>query len=140
MDLCSRKIFGWATGEHNDRERARRALHMTFRQRRMKLDGLIHPTDRGSPHSSGDCTGYLIPRWILPGMRRSGNCHDNAPAERSMGALRTELAPPERHSTREESCRSIFEFIEGFYNSGRHHSSLGYPSPDEYERRLSVQA
>ena len=140
MDLCSRKIIGWATGIHNDRELARRALHMAFRNRRMEKNGLIHHTDRGSPYASGDYTGDLIPRGILPSMSRSGNCYDNAPAESFMSTLKMELVPPEGYSSREEAHRSIFEYIEGFYNTWRKHSSLGYLSPDEYERRLSVQA
>jgi transposase InsO family protein len=140
MDLCSRKIIGWATGQHNDRELARRALHMAFRHRRMELGGLIHHTDRGSPYASGDYTGDLTPRGILPSMSRSGNCYDNAPAESFMSTLKMELVPPEGYSTREEARRSIFEYIEGFYNTWRKHSSLGYLSPVEYERRLSFQA
>jgi putative transposase len=140
LDLCSRKIVGWAAGEHNDRELARRALHMAFQNRRMERGKLIHHTDRGSPYASGDYTGDLIPRGILPSMSRSGNCYDNAPAESFMSTLKMELVPPEGYSTREEAKRSIFEYIEGFYNTWRKHSSLGYLSPDEYERRLSVQA
>jgi putative transposase len=140
LDLCSRKIVGWGMGEHNDRELARRALHMALRNRRMEREGLIHHTDRGSPYASSDYTGDLIPRGILPSMSRSGNCYDNAPAESFMSTLKMELVPPEGYSTREEAHRSIFEYIEGFYNTWRKHSSLGYLSPDEYERRLSVQA
>ena len=140
MDLCSRKIIGWATGERNDRELARRALHMAFRNRRMERGGLIHHTDRGSPYASGDYTGDLTHRGILPSMSRSGNCYDNAPAESFMSTLKRELVPLEGYSTREEAHRAIFEYIEGFYNTWRKHSSLGYLSPDEYERRLSVQA
>jgi putative transposase len=140
MDLCSRKIVGWGTGENNDRALARRALHMAFRNRRLKRGGLIHHTDRGSPYASGDYTGDLHPRGILPSMSRSGNCYDNAPAESFMSTLKMELVPPEGYSTREEAHRAIFEYIEGFYNTWRKHSSLGYVSPHEYERRLSVQA
>jgi putative transposase len=140
MDLCSRKIVGWATGENNDRALARRALAMALRDRRVDRDSLIHHTDRGSPYASGDYTGDLTHHGILPSMSRSGNCYDNAPAESFMSTLKMELVPPEGYSTREEARRSIFEYIEGFYNTWRKHSSLGYLSPDEYERRLSVQA
>jgi putative transposase len=140
MDLCSRKIVGWATGENNDRALARRALAMALRDRRVDRDSLIHHTDRGSPYASGDYTEDLTHHGILPSMSRSGNCYDNAPAESFMSTLKMELVPPEGYSSREEAHRSIFEYIEGFYNTWRKHSSLGYLSPDEYERRLSVQA
>jgi putative transposase len=140
MDLCSRKIVGWSDGENNDRHLALRALHKAFRNRRLEKKGLIHHTDRGGPYASGDYTGELFPRGILPSMSRSGNCYDNAPAESFMSTLKMELVPPEGYSTREEAHQSIFEYIEGFYNTWRKHSSLGYVSPDEFERRLSVQA
>jgi transposase InsO family protein len=140
MDLCSRKIVGWATGENNDRALARRALAMALRDRLVDGDSLIHHTDRGSPYASGDYTGDLTHHGILPSMSRSGNCYDNAPAESFMSTLKMELVPPEGYSSREEAHRSIFEYIEGFYNTWRKHSSLGYLSPVEYERRLSVQA
>jgi putative transposase len=140
IDLCSRKIVGWSDGEHNDRHLALQALHMAFRNRRLERDGLIHHSDRGGPYASGEYTGELFPRGILPSMSRSGNPYDNAPAESFMSTLKMELVPPGGYSTREEAHKAIFEYIEGFYNTWRKHSSLGYLSPDEYERRLSVQA
>jgi putative transposase len=100
MDLCSWKIVGWSDGEQNDRYLALQALHMAFRNRRVKEKGLIHHTDRGSPYASGDYTGELFPRGILPNMSRSGNCYDNASAESFMSTLKMELVPPEGYSTR----------------------------------------
>jgi transposase InsO family protein len=140
MDLCSRKIVGWADGEHNDRGLARRALQEALRQRRVVREVLIHHTDRGSPYASGEYRGDLSDHGILPSMSRSGNCYDNAPAESFMSTLKMELVPPEGYRTREEAHQAIFEFIEGFYNTWRKHSSLGFKSPNEFERQLSVQA
>lgn len=140
MDLCSRKIVGWADGEHNDRDLARRALQEALRQRCVVREVLIHHTDRGSPYASGEYRGDLSDHGILPSMSRSGNCYDNAPAESFMSTLKMELVPPEGYRTREEAHQAIFGFIEGFYNTWRKHSSLGFKSPNEFERQLSVQA
>jgi putative transposase len=140
MDLCSRKIVGWSDGSQNDRELARRALQNTLRQRLVNREMLIHHTDRGSPYGSDDYRKDLSDHGILPSMSRSGNCYDNAPAESFMSTLKMELVPTEGYSTREEAHKAIFEYIEGFYNTWRKHSSLGFKSPNEFERQLSVQA
>ena len=140
MDLCSRKIVGWSDGEHNDRNLARRTLQAALRQRPVVRDVLIHHTDRGSPYASDEYRGDLAAHGILASMSRSGNCYDNAAAESFMSTLKRELVPPEGYSTREEAHRAIFGYIEGFYNTWRKHSSLGYMSPNEFERQLSVSA
>jgi putative transposase len=140
MDLCSRKIVGWSDGEHNDRYLARRALQPALRQRQVVRGMLIHHTDRGSPYASDEYRGDLLAQGIQASMSRSGNCYDNAPAESFMSTLKMELIPPEGYRTREEAHRAIFEYIEGFYNTWRKHSSLGFMSPNEFERQLSVSA
>jgi transposase InsO family protein len=109
MDLCSRKIVGWATREHIDRDLARRALHMALRQRRVNEEALTHHTDRGSPYTGDDYRGDLSHHGILPSMSRSGNRHHNAPAESSISTLKMELVPPEDYPTREEAHQAIFE-------------------------------
>ena len=140
MDLCSRKIVGWATGKHIDRDLVCRALQMALQRRHVERGRMIYHSDRGSQYASDDYQGDLSNHEILPSMSRSGNCYDNAPAESFMSTLKMELVPPEGYATREEAHRSIFEYTEGFYNTWRKHSSLGYLSPDEFERHLSVQA
>jgi transposase InsO family protein len=66
-------------------------------------------------------------------MSGKGNCYDNAVAESFFHTLKTELVYFEDYQTREESRRSIFEYIEVFYNRERRHSALNYMSPVNFE-------
>jgi transposase InsO family protein len=67
-------------------------------------------------------------------MSGKGNCYDNAVAESFFHTLKTELVYFEDYQTREESRRSIFEYIEVFYNRERRHSALNYVSPVNFEQ------
>jgi putative transposase len=71
-------------------------------------------------------------------MSRPGNCLDNAVAESLFHTLKTELVYHEHYRTREQARAAIFEFIEGFYNRTRLHSTLGYQSPEDYEKISTV--
>jgi putative transposase len=70
-------------------------------------------------------------------MSRPGNCLDNAVAESFFHTLKTELVYQQLYRTREEARRAIFEYVEGFYNRSRLHSTLDYRSPEEYERSVA---
>jgi len=68
-------------------------------------------------------------------MSGTGNCYDNAPMESFFSTLKCEQIHFQDYNTRVEAKTDIFVYIEGFYNRTRRHSSLGYLSPDEFERR-----
>jgi transposase InsO family protein len=74
---------------------------------------------------------------MLCSMSRKGECLDNAVAESFFGTLKTELVDHEDYRTKEEARRSLFQYIEIFYNRRRRHSYLGYISPAEYEARYA---
>ncbi len=65
---------------------------------------------------------------------RKGECWDNAVAESFFATIKAELIDRQSWPTRTEVHAAIFDYIEGWYNSRRRHSSLGYLSPDEFER------
>jgi len=135
LDLCSRRVIGWAMREKPDQQLTLAALAMAIRQRRIR-PGLIHHSDQGAQYS---CVAYqqeLATRDIMPSMSRRGNCYDNAVAESFFSTLKNELVHHQTYHTRDEASREIFAFIEGFYNRQRLHQSLGYLSPLEFERRL----
>ncbi len=67
-------------------------------------------------------------------MSRTGNCYDNAPMESFFSTLKNEQVHLQDYQTRQEAKTDIFAYIEGFYNRTRRHSSLGYLSPEEFER------
>ncbi len=66
-------------------------------------------------------------------MGRTGSALDNAMAESFVSTLKAELVDRHRFPTREAARTAIFEYVEGFYNRSRRHSSLGYESPEDYE-------
>jgi transposase InsO family protein len=72
-------------------------------------------------------------------MSRKGDCYDNAPMESWFKSLKVERVNLRRYATREEARADIFSYVETFYNPRRLHSSLGYVSPREFERRFAAR-
>ena len=132
IDLCSRKIVGWATSDSLAAELSCRALRMAVVQRQPGAP-VLHHSDRGVQYACDDYQGLLARHGLEGSMSRRGNCYDNAVMESFFGTLKTELVHHENYSTREAARQSLFEYIEVFYNRQRRHSSLGYVSPAAYE-------
>jgi putative transposase len=134
LDLGSRKVVGWAAADHLKSELAQRALRNAL-ESRGPGEGLLHHSDRGVQYA---CSGYrdlLAAHGIEASMSRKGDCWDNAAMESFFSTLKRELVHREAYATREEARRSLFEYIEVFYNRRRLHSTLGYLSPVQYEER-----
>ena len=85
-------------------------------------------------------TEKLKANGFIASMSRRGNCYDNAPMESFFHTLKTELVYHEVYETRDQARRSIFEWIEAFYNRQRIHSSLGYKTPLEKEQEYVLDA
>ena len=98
---------------------------------------MLHHSDRGSQYASDDYQGLLAAHGITASMSRAGDCYDNAVMESFFGTLKTELVHHEPYATRDQARASIFEYIEGFYNRTRLHSTLGYRSPEAFEASLN---
>jgi len=120
--------------ERIDRKLALDALRMALAQRHPQ-PGLIHHSDRGSQYASGDYQRLLAQHGLCGSMSRRGDCWDNAVAESFFASLKLELVYQVQWRTRAEARTAIFEYLELFYNRRRRHSSLGYLSPVEFERR-----
>ena len=137
LDLFSRRIVGWATSDRVPQTLALEALTMAIARRRPE-SGLIHHSDRGGQYASAAYQDLLDRHGLVASMSRPANCLDNAVAESFFHTLKTELVYHEHYRTREAARLAIFEWIEGFYNRTRLHSTLGYRSPEEYETIASV--
>lgn len=142
MDLCSRKIVGWAMDERMTTDLVTRALYMACR-RRQPAPGLLHHSDRGSQYASHDYQRVLAAYGMVGSMSRRGNCYDNAPIESFWGTLKTEAPDADqRWATRQQAKTAIFTYLEGFYNHRRLGcplgATLGYQSPDQFERLLTL--
>jgi transposase InsO family protein len=136
LDTCSRRIVGWSVSESLERELAVSALEKALASRR-PAPGLVHHTDRGSQYASGDYRDLVEQTGLVFSMSRKGDCWDNAMAESFFKTLKVELGS--RFPSRQQARRELFEYIEGFYNTRRLHSGIGYRSPAEYERLVALQ-
>jgi len=136
LDLCSRRVVGWAMADHMRSDLVGDALQMALAQRRPGR-GLLHHSDRGVQYASDLYQGLLMDHGIDCSMSRRGNCYDNAVMESFFGTLKTELVHHERYATHAQARASIFEYIEIFYNRQRLHSTLGYQSPEAFEAGLN---
>lgn len=132
LDACSRKVVGWSMADHLRTELVTDALQMALWRRRPP-SGVIHHSDRGSQYTALTFGERLKEAGVFPSMGRVGSALDNAMAESFVSTLKAEL--PERlFPTREAARIAVFDYVEGFYNLTRRHSSIGYMSPADYER------
>lgn len=137
IDLYSRAVVGWSMSERMQTSLVNDALIAAIWQRKPPK-GLIWHTDRGSQYASESHRLLLAQHGIVQSMSRKGNCWDNAVSESFFHTLKTELIHHESYPTREEAKKSVFEYIEVFYNRQRLHSKNGYLSPVDFELRLKV--
>ena len=133
MDLYSRKIVGWALARNMAVEMVKNALMMAI-GRRKPGNGLIHHSDRGIQYACDEYRRLLQNHGMISSMSRSGNCLDNAVAERFFCTLKNESLLNWQNMSAEEVKHDIVDYIEMFYNSERLHSFNDYFSPNDYEK------
>lgn len=135
LDLYTRKVIGHSMASHMQTSLIMNALNMALgTQERQKDTSLVGHSDRGSQYASSDYRKRLESLSITASMSRKGNCYDNACVESFFHTLKVEHVYRRKFKTRAEAMKSIFEYIEVWYNRKRLHSSLGYQSPVEYEK------
>jgi len=139
IDLASRRIVGWALREHMRTDLVEEALKRAFSSRR-PAKGLIFHSDRGCQYTSGDYAKLARDNGVVLSVGRTGQCWDNAVAESFFATIKRELIDTRAWPTRAGLRTAIFGYIEGWYNTRRLHSSLGYCSPDEYEALINYNA
>jgi putative transposase len=132
LDLASRRVIGWAMRHTLERGLTLDALRMALLHRQPAL-GVLHHSDRGSQYACGEYQALLAAHGMTCSMSRKGDCWDNAVVESFFATLKTELVEDATWATREAARTAIFEYVEGWYNRERRHSSLGYRSPMQYE-------
>ncbi len=138
LDVCSRKIVGYALSRRLTSEIVARALQRALLYRTVTRETIFH-SDRGSQFGSDEVKSILKGKDIRQSMGTTGSCYDNAITETFFHTLKVEAIHGERFETREELERRIFDYIECFYNTQRKHSALGYLSPEQFEQQLLKQ-
>ena len=135
VDLFSRRVVGWSMSAAMTAPLVTDALVMAI-WRRVKPDALVHHSDRGSQYSSEQFQRLMADHGVVCSMSRSGNVWDNAAMESFFSSLKTErTAAAKTYKSRDEAKADVFDYIERFYNARGRHSTIGYLSPMEFERR-----
>jgi putative transposase len=137
IDLFSRRVVGWSMSATMTAQLVTDALLMAI-WRRGKPDALLHHSDRGSQYTSEQFRTLMEGNGVTCSMSRSGNVWDNAVMESFFSTLKTERTARKTYISRDQARADVVDFIERFYNPKRRHSTIGYLSPIEFERRAEV--
>lgn len=132
MDLYSRRIVGWSFSRKRSAELTRSALEMALHRHPPEAGCLVH-SDQGIEYAAQEYAELVVSAGLTRSMSRKGNPLDNACVESFFHSMKTEWVHRHHFSNEIEAVAHIIEYIE-FYNRERMHSSLGYTSPQNYER------
>lgn len=132
MDLCSRKIIGYAYGTSMTAELAIEAVKNACLNVR-NTKGIILHSDLGSQYTSQSFEKFLDSKGIRHSFSRKGNPYDNACIESFHSVLKKEEIYLHTYQNSTAARRAIFEYIEGWYNRKRIHSAIGYMTPQQKE-------
>jgi transposase InsO family protein len=135
MDLASRRIVGWSMSERITADLVNQALKSAYWQRRPTAGVIMH-SDRGSQYASTSHRQLIKDYRMVQSMSRRANCWDNAAMESFFKTLKVERTHLLRYDTRALAKLDIVDWIEGFYNHRRMHSSIGYKTPVNAESSL----
>jgi transposase InsO family protein len=138
IDLASRRVVGWATAEHLRTDLVAQALTNAVATRRPTGPVIFH-SDRGCQYTSTQYTQLADQLGVRLSVGRKGQCWDNAVAESFFATIKTELLDRRAWPTRARAHQAIFEWIEGWYNTRRRHSTLDYLSPAGYEATTYIR-
>lgn len=134
LDLFSRKVIGWQISKKIDGELVLDALKMAI-MRRQPRRGVIHHSDRGVQYLCGDYVEELTKHGFHISCSAKGNPYDNAWVESFMKTLKVNEVYMWEYRTYLDVLDRVPRFIEEVYNRKRPHSSLGYLSPEEFEKQ-----
>ena len=134
LDACTRRVVGWAMALHLRTALVLDALEMAVEEQQPQ--GVIHHSDQGCQYTSLAFGQRCRRAGVRPSMGSVGDCYDNAMAESFFATLECELLDRSKFPNPEVARKAIFDFIEGFYNTRRRHSGIGYQTPVAFEEQL----
>ncbi|HXA13003.1 MAG TPA: IS3 family transposase [Mycobacterium sp.] len=135
IDLASRRVVGWALADHMRTDLVADALRMACIQRRPSA-GVIFHSDRGCQYTSRDFAILAGELGMTLSLGRKGQCWDNAVSESWFSTFKNELIETRPWPTIAGLHRAVFDYVEGWYNVRRRHSSLNFVSPAAYEATI----
>lgn len=134
IDLCSRRIVGWSLADHMRSDLVLDALHQALETR--PTHRTIFHSDRGSQYGSTLFRKALAKAGLRQSMSARANPYDNAWTESFIGTLKHEMLQGGCFENADDARTEIFEYIEGYYNTHRKHSSIGYKTPNQFEAQI----
>lgn len=135
IDLCAKDCVGLAFSERHTQELMISALDQAYMK--YKPDkGLLFHSDRGVQYASNAYKAQLREYKMIQSMSRSGVPYDNAPMESFWSTVKTGCILGRKFKTRNEAILTIFEYVFGFYNTHRYHTSIGLATPNEYRAKM----
>jgi putative transposase len=134
IDLCSRRIVGWSLADHMRSDLVLDALHQALQTR--PANHTIFHSDRGSQYGSTPFRNALAKAGLRQSMSARANPYDNAWTESFIGTLKHEMLQDGCFQNATDARTEIFEYIEGYYNTHRKHSSIGYKTPNQFEAQI----
>lgn len=137
-DLFSRLVVGWEVADNMQESLIISAFEKALR-RRSRLRGAIVHSDRGGQYASAKFRSLLQGSGCQQSMSRAGESYDNCYAESLFSRYKAELLESGAFADVEEARLKTFNYIEGYYNRIRRHSSLGYLSPEAYEHKFVAE-
>jgi transposase InsO family protein len=137
IDCFSRRVVGFAIADHMRTDLIIDALGMAI-VHRDPPPGVIFHSDRGAQYTSEQFRDFCRANGVRPSVGRTGICYDNAVAESFFATLKKELIHTKPWPTIDILRAAVFEYIESYYNRQRRHSTLGYDTPIEYERKHTL--
>ncbi len=135
IDLCSRRIVGWSLADHLRSDLVLSALRQALGSRRPRHT--IFHSDRGSQYASTAFRQTLARAGLRQSMSARANPYDNAWTESFIGTLKLEMLQDGCFEDATDARIEIFDYINGYYNTQRKHSAIGYQTPTQFESQLN---
>jgi len=138
IDLFSRRVIGWCLADHMRSSLVTSALNQAISNRRSGTVETYFHSDRGSQYGSKGYRTTLSNAGLGQSMSARANPYHNAWTESFIGTLKNEMLQSGCFDSENDARTELFEYIEGYYNTHRKHSSLGYKTPSEFEQKFSL--
>lgn len=136
LDLCARRVVGWALSRSPDSDLTSQALSVAY-ESRGRPKGVTFHSDQGCHYTSRAFRETLWQYRIRQSMSRRGNCWDNAPMERFFGSLKSEWIPKTGYSNMEQAKSDVLRYLTHYYNRVRPHSYNNYLAPVTMEKLVA---
>ena len=139
IDLADRMVVGWSLSNNMTDQNTVIAAFEKAVENRPIQPGLIFHSDRGSQYASNEFRKLLEREKCIQSMSRKGDCWDNAVAESFFKTIKVESLYRYKFENNQQVYSVIFDYIDGWYNTKRIHSSLNGRSPSEMSKILAAK-